>query len=134
MPKAKAATKLAVIHNVKPCGQCPWRRNSLQGWLGNTTPEQFLATAMDGEHRMPCHSQIDYERRDWEAQIERVSVCAGTRIFQANIGKLPRNRFLASLKLEPDHETVFSSPQEFLAHHKRKVSMPKQNREPIPEK
>jgi len=100
----------------KPCGECPWRRTCAPGWLGNATPEQFLATS-EAEHRMPCHSHVDYEDENWRAQVAKAPQCAGRAIHFANRFKLPRNKDL--LQLPADRENVFNRPEEFLEHHQQ---------------
>lgn len=101
-----------------PCNQCPWRRASAPGWLGDSTPGDFWWTA-EQDTRMPCHNHIDYERKDWKKQIEKVPQCAGRAIAFANRCKLPRDKAL--LRLPADKEKVFSTPQEFLDHHNRLI-------------
>lgn len=64
---------------------------------------------------MPCHLTVDYEREDWEEQIDKAPQCAGRAVHFANRCKSPKNREL--LRLEADHETVFSDPREFYKHH-----------------
>lgn len=100
----------------KPCNQCPFRKKSLPGWLGDASPEQFMATVMQ-DHEMPCHSTVDYSDPRWRRSLstKKVSYCKGSLIFFANICKLSRDRDRPTA--EPS-EDVFRSPQEFLNHHK----------------
>ena len=102
-----------------PCAQCPWLRTSLPGWLGNSTPEEFMEQA-EADIRMPCHIHVDYERDDWEQQAEKAPRCAGHAIFLRNRFKAPRERELYEFThlVTPDKITVFQWPQEFLDHHK----------------
>lgn len=99
----------------KPCKQCPFRKQSLPGWLGDASPEQFIATVMNDEE-MPCHSTVDYTDKHWRRSLrtKKVSYCKGSLIFFSNICKLSRDR--ARPTAEPS-EDVFRSPQEFLKHH-----------------
>lgn len=87
----------------KPCHDCPWRRNALQGWLGGNTAEQWLEIA-HGEARIPCHALKGPQ-------------CAGAAIFRANMCKLPRDPSV--LRLPADREAVFAHNGEFLDHHER---------------
>jgi hypothetical protein len=104
--------------HTKPCAQCPWRRTSLAGWLGDSTPQEFMAQA-DSDTRMPCHIHIDYERDDWQEQVERGPRCAGHAIFLKNRCKLPYDpglrAFVATVLQDP--QTVFQWPHEFIEHH-----------------
>lgn len=72
---------------------------------------------------MPCHLTIDYEDRRWLKMWEagRIgSICAGSLILMANVGKLPRDpRFP---KRPPNQKLVFSSYQEFIDHHRNGLS------------
>ncbi|UTC29720.1 hypothetical protein BAJUN_00900 [Bajunvirus bajun] len=108
------------LKHKKPCKVCPWRRESAPGWLGSSTPEEFLAQAKMELH-MPCHAAIDYEREDWRAQAEAGPHCAGSLIFLANHCILPRDPVLAAKRaqVETDRETVFAHSAQFLAHHQQ---------------
>jgi hypothetical protein len=73
------------------------------------------------EARMPCHAQfedgLDYAAAQEHGTYEHTAPqCAGRAIHWANQLKLPRDQTL--LQLPPDHQTVFSWPHEFIAHHK----------------
>lgn len=98
----------------KPCRECPWRKNSIPGWLGASTPLEFLDLS-ESEARMPCHLTVDYERDDWEEQIKTAPQCAGRAIYFANRCKVPKNREL--IVLEADRENVFTDPEAFYRHH-----------------
>lgn len=103
----------------QPCNDCPWRRKSSPGWLGDSNPEHFIA-ATQLECHMPCHATVDYEDKDWfNTQYGDAPLCAGALIFLANTFKAPRDAKLAEamLQVERDTENVFASPQEFLDHH-----------------
>lgn len=90
----------------------------MPGWLGSDTPEHFIQT-VHNDAAMPCHQTVDYEQEDWEVQLYqgKAQACAGVAIYFANIAKLSRDP--ARRRLKPDHKAVFSSPTEFLKHHKR---------------
>ena len=124
----------------KPCNDCPYRRKSWAGWTGDATPEEFMAAtfgeeAVDmggqlvmmprgAEYPMPCHQTIDYTQAHWKDKWEEGwdtgeetgSLCAGAAIMFANRCKLPRH--LSLPKREADRENVFTTPQEFIAHHR----------------
>lgn len=77
---------------------------------------------------MPCHSTIDYEDPAWRKEWVTGAVgklCAGARIFFANISK--RSRDPERPVAKPDKAKVFSSPTEFVDHHK---SLGLHNKEP----
>jgi hypothetical protein len=89
------------MQHKKPCNDCPWRRDALNGWTGNMTPEAWLK-AVQGEATVECHVKLGNQ-------------CAGSSIYRANTCKKPRNKQI--LVLPVDRENVFSTPTEFLEHH-----------------
>lgn len=101
----------------KPCGECPFRTASAPGWLGADTPEHFELTAQS-DCRMPCHTQVDYGRRDWADQIRNVPRCAGRAAYLANQCKMPRDADEAALvRAVGRRDDVFPGRAAFLAHH-----------------
>ncbi len=89
--------------HTKPCSDCPWRRDSVQGWLGGFTAKSWVNCA-HSETVVKCH-------------VIRNQQCAGTAIYRANVYKLPRTP--EALQLPPDTGKVFSSiiGDDFLEHH-----------------
>lgn len=85
----------------KPCTDCPFRRDSIAGWLGGDSPEAWIES-VHGETRIVCHVYSDVQ-------------CAGAAIYRANVCKLVHDP--TALQLEPDRETVFARSTEFLEHH-----------------
>lgn len=83
----------------KTCSDCPLRRDSLRGWLGGLSPE---------EYRRLLHSDIRVE-----CHVHNGSRCAGVAIYRTNVCKSqpPED------KLPADTATVFAWPQEFIDHH-----------------
>jgi hypothetical protein len=103
--------------HTKPCGECPFRRRSMPGYLGSNELEDFAILAMQETH-MPCHSLVDYEDPDWEIIQEGVAGCAGRAIMWRNTAKMPMPGSPVP-RLEADRENVFSNIREFEAHHAR---------------
>jgi hypothetical protein len=98
-----ADAKPCATQPTKPCSDCPWARTALPGWLGGFTPEEWLQAA-HGEERIDCHTLKGPQ-------------CAGATIYRANVLKSVRDPQL--LKLKRNVVDVFTSPGEFLKHHKR---------------
>jgi hypothetical protein len=94
--------KIATVQHEKPCGDCPWTRKAVPGWLGSLSPDEWIEAA-HGESTSECHTLLGAQ-------------CAGMAIYRANMCKLPRNQ--SALKLKADRENVFATPKEFLNHHK----------------
>lgn len=105
-----------------PCKECPWRTASAPGWLGASSPLQFLAQA-ESETKMPCHCAVNYERDDWQDQVETAPRCAGHAIYLRNRCKLPHDPSLAAFvsSVQPS-AAVFGRPDAFVAHHGGDVS------------
>jgi hypothetical protein len=100
-----------------PCSDCPWRRKSLPGWLGDTSVGRFLWIA-HGDGRMECHTKY---------LAKGYAECAGAAIYKANVCKSvnPPN-----LELLPNRATVFAQPLEFAIHHsKGEINSPVQLQE-----
>ena len=87
----------------RPCGDCPWRRIAVPGWLGSLSPQMWLE-AVHGESEIECHTRAGLQ-------------CAGAAIYRTNVAKRPRERSL--LVLPADKVLVFATPREFLLHHTR---------------
>lgn len=115
----------------EPCSQCPYRRKSMPGYLGQATPEEFMQSTML-DYPMPCHKTIDYNDQHWKDKWENLVLddelkvgkagcdtkekhCAGAAIFFTNIAKLSRDA--ARPRMAADRELVFDHPQQFIDHH-----------------
>ena len=113
--------------NVLPevCSDCPFRRKSAPGWLGELMyqPRAFLAPYWHGAQRNPCHKAINFRRDDWEAQAATAPLCRGMLIFAANNCKRLDNPEAAAALAEvsEDRDAIFSWEQEFYDHHERKI-------------
>lgn len=96
-----------------PCRECPFKRNSANGWLGASNPGEFLALA-DSPQRTPCHMHVNYEEDGWKEKAAAAPQCVGRSVFLANRGKLAGPQVLKAPK---DPVNVFARPHEFVAHH-----------------
>ena len=99
----------------KPCKECPFRRKSLAGYLGNDTPDHFAAIALIGEEPMPCHLAVDYSDPDWKQKLDMVPQCSGFGIFLTHNCKSPRNPEVKTLPA--NKRTVLGSVRDWIAHH-----------------
>jgi hypothetical protein len=109
--------------HLTPCDQCPWRKTSAPGWLGSSTPLQFLAQA-ESEIRMPCHCAISYEDPNWKNQVEQAPRCAGHATYLRNRCKSPRDPGLSAFvrQVTANTQEVFTHAVDFVAHHQGDVS------------
>jgi hypothetical protein len=63
---------------------------------------------------MPCHMQVDYDSRDWEAQAESAPACRGRLIHMTN-----RCKRMPGLPTAERDDSFFANPQDFIDHHSR---------------
>ena len=96
---AKGEAAPATQQLTKACSDCPLRRDSLNGWLGGNTPEQYARL---------CHSDMVVE-----CHVHAGSRCAGLAIYRRNTAKWQPEEH----KLPADRITIFSNVMEFMAHH-----------------
>lgn len=102
-----------------PCGECPWRRKSVRGWLGPHTPESMIDMA-HGDGPVWCHTSIPdgappYEDYHVPEKNSPLMQCGGAARFRRHVHKVPKN---PSAAVGPeDRDRVFTSNSEFLEHH-----------------
>lgn len=97
----------------KPCHDCAFRRDSTPGHLGGSEAEVYIGQ-IHGPFYIPCH--LTYARDEqWREKLHDTGSCAGAAVFRANLGV---DRMTPHLhRLPADHAQVFSSSEEFMAHH-----------------
>jgi hypothetical protein len=111
----------------KPCKECPFRRDSMKGYLGNASyqPEDFLSTI---EHApIPCHMTVDWEEDDEETIKDKSwsTPCRGSLRFLNNSLKLPRDPEYANLtRISCKDKNVFQWKHEFIKHHSKEPLTP----------
>lgn len=93
----------ATTQHKSPCSDCPFRRDSVPGWLADMTPGEYLALAHSDE-KVECH-------------VLQTQQCAGLAIYRRNVAKKPRDPEV--LILPANQRDVFGNPVEFIAHHQR---------------
>ncbi len=98
------------------CKGCPFRKNSLPGWLGDYTPDEVVAAVWSEQHFM-CHTEIDYTNPDWQQELAGKPHCGGAIQMAKVMCKLPRNpqhaAAVRSCKVEKNHLR-----KDFTEHHK----------------
>lgn len=108
-----------------PCNDCPFRRDSMRGFLGGTKLADWL-TAWSSENKFPCHKTVnqvlvdtDNPIGDYHPALDGASYCAGALIMMRNSAKVPRNinDRKAAKSVERDSQTVFSHIGQFKQHH-----------------
>jgi len=107
-----------------PCKQCPCRRNSIPGYLGEKSfePEEFIYPYLEINLKYVCHKLIDWEKDKLQIreQVDTAKVCSGFATMCKNANKLPKNRDSAeaTTMAVKDHINIFSTINEFIQHHK----------------
>lgn len=66
----------------EPCKECPFRKNSLNGWLGNLTAKETHDAVLN-EADFACHMTR-------KRAIPQMSRCKGSQIFLLNHCKSPK--------------------------------------------
>jgi hypothetical protein len=94
--------------HTSPCSDCPFRRDSVPGWLGSMSAQEWRDLA-HGEGSADCHATKQADGSAW--------ACAGLAIYRANVCKSVRDP--KAMRLKPDTKTVFSFG-EFMKHHEGK--------------
>lgn len=100
----------------KPCNECPFRKNSIKGWLGGETAQSTF-DMVSHEVDFACHKTRHKE-------VEEMSRCRGFLLFTKKACKLPKyneelKAIIENLK-KPDTSNILSIP-EFFQHHKKDI-------------
>lgn len=94
-----------------PCPECPFRKDSLRGYLGGFTPEETYKAALS-EDGFDCH----LTRGDGQERKH----CAGRLLFATKMCKSFRNKELEqarfAVKAENSLDDILGF--DFLGHHK----------------
>ena len=110
------------LSHKSPCKQCPWRKSSVNGYLGGSTAEEFYEQ-IESEVHIPCHLHVDYDGDDNDElvrEIERAPYCAGSLIHMKNNCKQPRDLDLRHAVMLVDRsDKVFSFKHQFVEHHNK---------------
>ncbi len=99
------------------CEECPFRKDSMAGWLATYTPQE-LHNLVVSEHPFPCHMTHE-EDVSFEKAAE-LPLCAGGLSYMRKNGKMPRNKEHYALMKDVDQETLNNTlgRTEFFEHHK----------------
>ncbi|MEY8200093.1 MAG: hypothetical protein RPS47_12685 [Colwellia sp.] len=87
-------------HLKKPCKDCPFKKNSLKGWLGKSRMSEIIEA-----NSFVCHKNTDLQ-------------CAGHMLINGNDNGFVRlaGRMGISLDLS-GREMVFDSKNDCISHH-----------------
>lgn len=88
-------------HIKAPCRDCPFRKDSLKGWLGEQRAAEILAA-----DSFVCHKRTDMQ-------------CAGHMLINGNDNAFVRAAAMLNIALDlSEREQVFASKAACIDHHK----------------
>lgn len=103
------------------CRECPFRRASVPGWLGESShdPKGFIAPHWNADLPLPCHMTVNWESTSSQERAATAPLCFGLLTMMKNSCKSPRNPELANTVrgMERNTDEFFGFIQEFIAHH-----------------
>jgi len=111
----------------KACGECPFRKNSMAGWLADYSTEDIVAY-MRGDVSFPCHMTMtndDMSPADCKDAIERgeMKLCRGYVEMLIKSAKMPStNQQLLDAMEQVRKEGLSDNTMsifEFIEHHKQ---------------
>lgn len=109
----------------KPCIECPFRRDSNPGYLGEAShdPKGFSGAHWNGVTPLPCHMTVDWEQDTAQDRAAQAPLCRGILVMAKNCAKsfLHSDVEAARHKVERDTVNVFGWMHEFVDHHSAAV-------------
>lgn len=111
----------------KLCKNCPFRTDSLKGWLGRKRAEEISFAILEQQGTFPCHKTVDYNNEhdeDGDGVVHQDSQhCAGAMIMLEKMQRPNQMMRIAERlgmydfrKLVMD-SPVFGSSRKFIQHH-----------------
>ena len=97
------------------CKECPFRKDSIRGWLSDYTIDQLHNLVMS-EIQFPCHMQMGDEDIKFE-DADQYPVCEGSIKYMKKSAKMPRNPVLLKMVQEAPKDENILSATEFRKHH-----------------
>lgn len=103
-------------HCKAPCKECPFRKDSLRGWLADYTPQELHNVVMS-EVGFPCHMTHE-EEIGWD-DVKNYPMCAGALRYMRKCAKSPRNSEMAAIvrAFKPEDLENILGIGEFFDHH-----------------
>lgn len=99
--------------NQSPCNECPYRKDSAKGWLGDNSVETY-AEPITSDIEIPCHKTMNSDRL--------MRYCAGLASVRVNSCKSARYSPIImkseeNVKNSPHRAECFNFKHEFEEHH-----------------
>lgn len=119
----------------KPCADCPFRKDSLKGWLGEERAQDIADAVTENDQTFACHKTVHHhdeeveeeevDEAEWNEEQANRQHCAGAIAMVEAEGK-PNAMLQIAERLglrDPGRITAegrrlsFISAKEFVAHH-----------------
>lgn len=105
----------------KPCDDCPFRKNSLPGWLGPHSVEEFVQY-YQMDYPYPCHKTLVEERDAGDLELrDGEHICIGLVHTRNNSCKRARDNQSSlrqeEIRLKGEKNECFTHISQFVKHH-----------------
>jgi hypothetical protein len=102
---------------MKPCSDCPFRKKSIKGWLGEFENAEAIIKIAVSELPFSCHKLSNDETNMLDINEPQ---CVGRLLFATKTAKIFRNQTLETLRQKakadnPDNDIL--GYRELKAHH-----------------
>jgi hypothetical protein len=105
------------------CKECPFRRASIPGWLGESSgkPMEFIGPHWQADLPLPCHLTVNWESDNSQGRAAEAPLCFGLLTMMKNSAKMPRDPELAAAvrSVERNTDEFFTHLGEFVQHHQK---------------
>jgi hypothetical protein len=108
----------------QPCDQCPFRQDTLRGWLGEERAREIAQSVVEWDRTFPCHKTVTHDDDDPQ-DTEAEQHCAGALQFVLSYGwpnwrlRLAQRMGLWDPTRLRTHIPVFASIRAMAQHHAR---------------
>lgn len=108
----------------KPCRNCPFRRDCLEGWLGEERAAE-IADSLERDRSFPCHETTKFDDDGDHVPTDSEQHCAGAMLILEKL-KQPNQMMRISERLgfydhtkldQEGYDLVFDDFGEFIDHH-----------------
>lgn len=97
----------------KPCSNCPFRKDSLKGWLGKSRAQEIADS-----DSFVCHKTVNYSDLESERDLNNRKQCAGFMILKKDEALAVSWAKVLSINLDlKGFSLVFDSKEDFIKHH-----------------
>ena len=70
-----------------PCNLCPFRKDSLKGWLGKEKATRIATEVLERDQSFPCHKTVDYSQGIGGQVTDKTQICAGSILLHEKEGR-----------------------------------------------